>query len=105
MYNIKKSAFFLFVYYNPKNFYLYVRRKNMTTPRAPAKPAESKNTHASKLCAKLSESANKVVVFLESKLQKTGSYGDDAKDIACYFKSPMMFLAANKPHAAAADLN
>jgi len=77
----------------------------MATPRALAKSARSKNTYVSKLCTKLSESANQVVLFLESKLQKTGSYGDNVKDIACYFKSPMMFLAANKPQAAAAILN
>lgn len=58
----------------------------------------------SKLCEKLSESANQAVAFLESKLQKDGSYGNDAKDLACYFKSPMMFLAANKPQAATSIL-
>lgn len=55
------------------------------------------------LCNKISESAGRVVNFLESKLQPDGSYSD-AKDIACYFKSPMMFLAAGKPDAALAVL-
>jgi hypothetical protein len=50
-------------------------------------------------------SANKVVSFLESKQQEDGSYGDEAKDIACYFKSPMMFIAAKKPALAAKTLN
>ncbi len=69
------------------------------------KLSESEIINISKLCNKLSKSANQVVVFLESKLQKNGSYGNNVKDIACYFKSPMMFLAANKPHAAIAVLN
>jgi hypothetical protein len=58
--------------------------------------SDSKNIDKSKLCLKLTHSANKVVDFLESKLQQDGSYGADAKDLACYFKSPMMFIAANK---------
>lgn len=58
-----------------------------------------------KLCLSLSDSANKVVSFLTSKLQKDGSYGEDVKDIACYFKSPMMFIAANEPQKACAVLN
>src|SRR5438105_2161303 len=66
---------------------------------------ESQDIDISTLCIKLSKSANQVVDFLESKLQKTGSYGNDAKDIACYFKSPLMFLIASKPHAAASVLN
>lgn len=79
--------------------------ENMATPRTMNKQVESKNTDATKLCIKLSKSANQVIDFLESKLQTNGSYGDDAKDIACYFKSPMLFLAANKPNTAAALLN
>lgn len=77
----------------------------MITPHALAKLVESTKIDSSKLCSKLSESANQVVFFLESKLQRTGSYGDEAKDIACYFKSPMMFLAANKQHTAATVLD
>lgn len=53
----------------------------------------------SELSTKLHSSAGQVVSFLESKLQADGSYAD-AKDLACYFKSPMMFIAADKPQAA-----
>jgi hypothetical protein len=79
----------------------------MSTPRAAmmAKPAEVKVTDASRLCAKLAESAEQVISFLESKLQKDGSYGTEAKDIACYFKSPMLFLTGDRPHSADAVLN
>jgi hypothetical protein len=64
------------------------------------KLSDSKNIDKSKLCLKLADSANKVVTFLESKVQQDGSYGVDAKDLACYFKSPMMFVAAKKPKTA-----
>ena len=50
----------------------------MATPRTLVKPVESRNIDATELCAKLSEAANKVVFFLESQLQKTGSYGNKA---------------------------
>src|ERR1700733_13952447 len=69
----------------------------MSIPRIFSKASELKSVDESKLCEKLSHSADLAINFLESKLQKDGSYGSDAKDIACYFKSPMMFLAANKP--------
>lgn len=74
----------------------------MATPRTMTKPAEFKAIDA--LSTKLTGSANKVVTYLESKLQDDGSFGGEAKDIACYFKSPMMFLASNKPQAAKAVL-
>jgi len=67
--------------------------------------AESKTLDAIALSSKLSESAERAATYLESKLQSNGSYGSEAKDIACYFKSPMMYLAANKPGAALATLN
>lgn len=76
----------------------------MSTTYAIAKHTESK-IDVSKLCDKLSKTAHQVVAVLESKLQKDGSFGYDAKDIACYFKSPMMFLTADKPQAASAVLN
>jgi hypothetical protein len=62
--------------------------------------SDSKDMDKSKLCLKLSNSANKVVAFFESKLQQDGSYGADAKDLACYYKSPMMFIIANKQKTA-----
>src|SRR5690349_5264450 len=68
------------------------------------KSSDSKQIDLSKLCFKLNNAAHKVVDFLESKLQQDGSYGAEAKDLACYFKSPMMFIAANKPKAASAVL-
>jgi len=64
-----------------------------------SKLSDSKKIDASKLCFKLADSANKVVAFLESKLLKDGSY-EEAEDLACYFKSPMMFIAANKQETA-----
>lgn len=66
-----------------------------------------KRIDTSKLCTKLTESAKQVISFLESKLQKEkdGSYGAEVKDIACYFKSPMLFLTGNRPHSADAVLN
>ncbi|HVY53187.1 MAG TPA: hypothetical protein VHA13_01560, partial [Gammaproteobacteria bacterium] len=52
------------------------------------------------LCQQLSASADLAVNFLESKMQEDGSYGDELTDIACYFKSPLMFLSAGRPDAA-----
>jgi len=53
-----------------------------------------------KMRAKLQEdlrcSATKVVDYFESKLRKNASLGDEATDIACYFKVPMMFVIAGK---------
>lgn len=44
----------------------------------------------------LRERALKTVAFFESKLKDDGSYGADIRDLSCYFKSPMMFIYANK---------
>jgi hypothetical protein len=79
----------------------------MTAPRTGmiTKPTETKAIDTSKLCTKLTESAGQVISFLESKLQKDGSFGAEAKDIACYFKSPMLFLTGNKPQSADVVLN
>ena len=41
-------------------------------------------------------SAQKTVDYLTACLGKNGSYGKDVIDLACYYKSPMMFIAANK---------
>lgn len=60
----------------------------------------AKSKKISNLCKRLVESAGQTVSFFQSKLQTDGSYGSDVKDIACYFKSPMMFLTANKPELA-----
>jgi hypothetical protein len=76
----------------------------MTNTRTTNKPSEFKKIDEANLCERLSKSAAQAVSFLESKLQTDGSYGSDAKDIACYFKSPMMFLAAEKPELATAVL-
>lgn len=70
----------------------------MAAPRTTIRPAELKTIEA--LNTKLTTSATKVVDYLESKIQSDGSFGPEAKDIACYFKSPMMFLTANKPQSA-----
>lgn len=66
--------------------------------RTTAKPLDQKTIES--LTTKLTESANKVVNFLESKLQTDGSFGKEAKDLACYFKSPMMFSVAGKDQCA-----
>lgn len=57
------------------------------------------------LCEKLAESAKKTVNFFKSKLQSDGSYGSDIIDIACYFKSPMMFIAVGDDQSAMLVLN
>lgn len=75
----------------------------MTQTRVMPKSEELKKVD--ELSFRLAESAGKVVDYLESKLDKNGSYGKEAKDIACHFKSPMMFLIAEKPHCAVAVLN
>lgn len=74
----------------------------MATTRTATKLPELKTIEA--LNTKLTTSATRVVDYLESKLQSDGSFGLEAKDIACYFKAPMMFLAANKPQSAEAVL-
>jgi len=48
------------------------------------------------LSERLSRSALKVVKFFESKLEGNGSYGEEAQDISCYFKSPMMFISVGQ---------
>lgn len=80
----------------------------MTAPRVTLKESTStktKEVDTSKLCMRLENSAKKVVSFFEEKLRKDGSYGVEAKELACYFKSPMLFLEANKPHSAEIILN
>lgn len=66
----------------------------MASARPSLNPASSKKLDT--LNAKLTSAAQKVVTYLESKLQANGSFGNEAKDLACYFKSPMMFIIANK---------
>ena len=58
--------------------------------------SESNKDISSELTDKISLAANKTIAFFESKLEKDGSYGSEAKDIACYYKSPMMFIHAGK---------
>ncbi|AIT63682.1 hypothetical protein [Coxiella burnetii] len=53
------------------------------------------------LCEKLSESALRTIQFFESQLKGDGSYGKEADDLSCYYKSPMMFILANRYHLAA----
>lgn len=66
---------------------------------------ENEEIDCSSLCSKIYESAGKTIEFFESKLQEDGSYGEDMKDISCYFKSPMMFISANKSEKALSVLN
>lgn len=61
---------------------------------------ESQDINLTKLCDRLIQSASKTVAFFETKLKTDGSYGTEAKDIACYFKSPMLFIEADKPSVA-----
>lgn len=56
------------------------------------------------LNAKLTAAAKRTVDYFEENLQIDGSFGSEAKDIACYFKTPMMFVTANKPQEAKAVL-
>lgn len=44
----------------------------------------------------LKQAATKTVDYFQFQLQHDGSLGKNAKDLACYFKLPMMFLSANK---------
>ncbi len=48
------------------------------------------------LSEKLKQSALKTVDYFQLQLQSDGSLGTHAQDLACYFKVPMMFVAANK---------
>jgi hypothetical protein len=57
------------------------------------------------LVAKLSTSVAQTISFFESQLNNDGSYDKIIQDIACYFKSPMLFLAANKLEKASLLLN
>lgn len=41
-------------------------------------------------------SAEKTIRFFESNMLSNGSYGERIIDISCYYKSPIMFLLANK---------
>lgn len=59
----------------------------------------------SELSAKLLQSASKVVQYLEKQLQEDGSYGDQATDLSCYYKSPMLFIMAGKSDIARRLLN
>lgn len=44
----------------------------------------------------LIRSAEKTLQFFESRMLLDGSYGEAVTDISCYYKSPMMFLKADK---------
>lgn len=57
------------------------------------------------LCTAVIKSAKKAIDFFENRLQEDGSYGDKVKDIACYYKSPMMFILSGKPELAKKVLN
>ena len=46
------------------------------------------------LIERLSHYTSKTVDYFLNNLQSNGSYGTEVSDLACYFKSPMMFLAA-----------
>ncbi|CAF2991576.1 unnamed protein product [Rotaria sp. Silwood2] len=46
------------------------------------------------LAQNLSKSATKIVDYFLNDLQSNESYRTEAKDLACYFKSPMMFISA-----------
>ncbi|CAF3294222.1 unnamed protein product [Rotaria sp. Silwood2] len=46
------------------------------------------------LAQNLFKSATKIVDYFLNDLQSNGSYRTEAKDLACYFKSPMMFISA-----------
>lgn len=51
--------------------------------------------------SRLTASAQKTTDFFLSRLQADGSsFGPDAKDIACYFKAPMLLITAGKRDAA-----
>jgi hypothetical protein len=55
-----------------------------------------KTINISDLITKLGESANKTISYLEKKMTINGSYGNEIKDISSYFKSPMLFISANR---------
>lgn len=44
----------------------------------------------------LYDKAQITVQYFESNIKKDGSYGKHVNDLCCYFKSPMMFIYANK---------
>lgn len=62
--------------------------------------ALSYQSTSSSLETLLAESVEKTIQNFESKLQTDGSLGYEAADIACYFKLPMMFIAAGKMESA-----
>ena|SRR3990167_1049834 len=61
-------------------------------------------TSASQKCFSISEaivlSVGRAISAFEEKLEIDGSYGKATNDIACYFKSPMMWIAAGEPDIA-----
>jgi len=72
----------------------------LTSKRGVISPNIDKRAFTKKLVL----ATQQTISFLESKLNETGSYGEDITDIACYFKSPMLFLMADKPEKAEAIL-
>src|SRR3990167_8444413 len=68
--------------------------KQMTSTRHETNSVSQKSTSISEA---ISLSANRALSAFEGKLETDGSYGKDAKDIACHFKSPMMWIAAGSP--------
>ena len=66
----------------------------MTSTRHETNSVSQKSTSISEA---ISLSANRALSAFEGKLETDGSYGKDAKDIACHFKSPMMWIAAGSP--------
>lgn len=77
----------------------------MTTSRDNTPPINQRLADLSTRCESLTLSASNTVGFFEAKLETNGSYGKEAKDISAYFKSPMMFIAANNPESARRMLN
>lgn len=50
-------------------------------------------------------SSEKAVNWLESRLTEDGSYGSEVRDLACYYKSPLLFYISGKAEAANRVLN
>ncbi len=57
------------------------------------------------LAQKISNSAAKTINFFASKLTENGSYGNEIQDLCCYYKSPSMFIVANRYDLALRSLN
>lgn len=58
------------------------------------------HTDLNELIEKLLKTAEKTLQFFDDKLDTNGSYGKEAQDLSCYYKSPMMFIAAGQPDRA-----